>query len=197
MKKAEHSEADLVARLKSRDSDVLADLVNEHSRPLYRAARGMGFNEDEAEDMVQDVFITFLSSIDRFEGRSQLRTWLFGILHHKSMERRRKQAREDRHDTIDEIFEARFDGAGSWVSPPQDLIRLLESKQIGQAIAQCMDGLPALQRSVFVLREIEGLPGENVCKILGVSSTNMGVLMFRARNRLRECLEGKGWGQTR
>lgn len=197
MKQPELSESDTLDRLKNRDPDVIADLVDEHSRPLYRAARGMGFKEEEAEDIVQDVFITFLSSIDRFEGRSQLRTWLFGILHHKSMERRRKHAREDQHDTIDEIFEARFDGSGSWVAPPQDLVRLMESKQIGEAIAQCMEGLPALQRSVFVLREIEGLRGDEVCKILEVSVTNMGVLMFRARNRLRECLEGMGWGKTR
>ncbi|MBI4907279.1 MAG: sigma-70 family RNA polymerase sigma factor [Acidobacteria bacterium] len=196
MKQAELSESDALARLKNRDPEVLADLVNEHSRPLYRAARGMGFKEDEAEDMVQDVFITFLASIDRFEGRSQLRTWLFGILHHKSMERRRKRVREDQHDTIDEIFESKFDGSGSWASPPQDLVRLMESKQIGEAIAHCMEGLPPLQRSVFVLREMEGLDGDAVCKILEVSVTNMGVLMFRARNRLRECLEGRGWGKT-
>ncbi|MBK7928336.1 MAG: hypothetical protein IPJ98_12835 [Bryobacterales bacterium] len=69
----------------------------------------MGFTEDEAEDLIQDVFLTFLSSLHRFEGRSQTSTWLFGILHHKTMERRRKRVRDEQHDPIDAVFESRFD----------------------------------------------------------------------------------------
>ena len=67
---------------------------------------------------------------------------------------------------------------------------------LGEAIAHCLDGLPLTQRSVFVLREMEGVETEEVCKILEVTITNMGVLMHRARNRLRECLEGRGWRRT-
>ena len=67
---------------------------------------------------------------------------------------------------------------------------------LGEPIAHCLDGLPLAQRSVFVLREMEGVETEEVCKILEVTITNMGVLMHRARNRLRECLEGRGWGRT-
>ena len=187
---------ELLIRLQRRDPELLGSLVGEHSRPLYRAARGMGFREEEAEDMVQDVFVTFLSSLDRFEGRSQLRTWLFGILHNKTMERRRKRGQEEHHDPIDEVFESKFDSKGNWVAPPQDLLRLMESKQLGEAITHCLDGLPPTQRSVFVLREMEGVETEEVCKILQVTVTNMGVLMHHARNRLRECLEGRGWGRT-
>ncbi len=187
---------ELLLRLRRRDPEMLASLVSEHSRPLYRAARGMGFREDEAEDMVQDVFVTFLSSLDRFEGRSQLRTWLFGILHNKTMERRRKRGQEQQHDPIDEVFESKFGSNGKWSAPPQDLLRLMESKRLGEAITHCLDGLPLTQRSVFVLREMEGVETEEVCKILELTITNMGVLMHRARNRLRECLEGRGWGRT-
>ncbi|MBN8731623.1 MAG: RNA polymerase sigma factor [Acidobacteria bacterium] len=185
-----------LARLKRREPEALTALVNEHSRPLYRAARGMGFTEDEAEDLIQDVFLTFLSSLHRFEGRSQASTWLFGILHHKSMERRRKRIRDDQHDPIDDVFESRFDASGSWSTPPADLLRLQEARQIGEAIAHCLDGLSPLQRSVFVLREMEQLSTAEVCKILDLTVTNLGVTMFRARNRLRECLEGKGWGNA-
>jgi RNA polymerase sigma-70 factor (ECF subfamily) len=74
-----HLDAEQVARLRARDPATLARAVEEHARPLYRAARGMGFDEAEAEDLVQDVFTTFLETLDRFEGRSQVRTWLFGI----------------------------------------------------------------------------------------------------------------------
>jgi RNA polymerase sigma-70 factor (ECF subfamily) len=193
---ASQLDAGLVARLRARDPEALASAVQDHARALYRAARGMGFQETEAEDLIQDVFTTFLETLDRFEGRSQVRTWLFGILHRKVLERRREQYREQQHDPIDEVFESRFDARGKWVRPPEDLHRALESKEIGAALAGCLEGLPAAQREVFVLREMEGLETDEICKILCVTVTNMGVLMHRARNRLRECIEAKGWSRS-
>jgi RNA polymerase sigma-70 factor (ECF subfamily) len=188
-------DAVMVARLRARDPETLATAVHDHARTLYRAARGMGFQKTEAEDLVQDVFTTFLETLDRFEGRSPVRTWLFGILHRKVLERRREQYREEQYDPIDDVFESRFDTRGNWVRPPQDLQRLLESKEIGVAIAGCLEGLPSAQREVFVLREMESLATAEICKILGVTVTNMGVLIHRARNRLRECIEARGWSR--
>lgn len=185
-----------IDRLRSRDPETLSEAVREHARPLYRAARGMGFREEEAEDLVQDIFATFLETLDRFEGLSQVRTWLFGILHHKVFERRRERYREERNDPIDEVFESRFDTRGNWVRPPDDLHGLMESQQIGEAIAGCLEGLPAAQREVFVLREVQGFETPEICKILGLTVTNMGVMMHRARNRLRECIEKRGWSKT-
>lgn len=185
-------DADVIGRLRQRDPETLRATVQEHARPLYRAARGMGFREEEAEDLVQDVLTTFLATLDRFEGRSQIRTWLFGILHHKVLERRRESYREELSDPIDEVFESRFDSRGKWVRPPQDLHRLIESKEIGDAIEKCMEGLPQKQREAFVLREMEELETTEICKILGVTVTNLGVLLHRVRNRLRECLEARG-----
>lgn len=186
-----------VMQLRRRDPEALTTVVRDHARPLYRAARGMGFSDGEAEDLVQEVFITFLETLDRFEGRSQVRTWLFGILHNKVRERRREMYREEQNDPIDEVFESRFDAEGKWMRPPEDLDRLMESKEIERAIQECMEGLPGAQREVFVMREIEQLETAEVCKVLGVTVTNMSVLMHRARNRLRECIEGKGWGRAR
>jgi RNA polymerase sigma-70 factor, ECF subfamily len=184
--------AAFLERLRRRDPEALAEAVHEHARPLVRAARTLGFAEPEAEDIVQDVFRTFLERLENFEGRSQLRTWLFGILHRKALERHRAAALDDRMDPIDEVFESRFDSKGNWSRPPADLERLMLSKEIGDLIRGCMDGLPVNQREVFVLREVEGLETSEICKILAVSVTNFGVLMHRARARLRECLEGKG-----
>jgi len=197
MDRAGGPDHELLSRLRKRDPELLASLVREHSRPLYRAARALGFSEPDAEDLVQEVFVTFLSSLDRFEGRSQLRTWLFGILHKKAMERRRAQAREGRHDPIDEVFEARFDAQGNWSAPPRDLGRLAEARQLLDAIQHCLERLPPSQRAVFVLREMEGFETKEICKITGVTVTNLGVLIFRARNRLRECLEERGWGKRK
>jgi RNA polymerase sigma-70 factor (ECF subfamily) len=98
-------------------------------------------------------------------------------------------------DPIDEVFESRFDVKGNWTRPPAGLERLMLSKEIGELIRGCMDGLPANQREAFVLREVEDLDTGEICKILDVSVTNFGVLMHRARARLRECLEAKGWSK--
>src|SRR5215469_4071084 len=125
--------ADSLERLRRRDPDALAEAVHKHARPLLRAARALGFAEPEAEDMVQDVFWTFLERLDNFEGRSQLRTWLFGILHRKALERRRAAAMDDRTDPIDEVFESRFDSKGNWTRPPANLEQLMLSKEIGDS----------------------------------------------------------------
>lgn len=188
---------DLLVKLRRRDPSVLTATVNEHTRPLYRAARGLGFQESEAEDLVQEVFATFLETLDRFEGKSQVRTWLFGILHRKVLERRREMYREGETDSIEDVFESRFRPDGTWARPPQDLDRILQSREIGKAIQGCMEQLPGLQREVFVLREIEDLETAEICKILDITATNMSVLLHRARNRLRECIEARGWNPRR
>ncbi|MFN8006796.1 MAG: sigma-70 family RNA polymerase sigma factor [Terriglobia bacterium] len=191
------SQAELLNQLRSKEPHTLAAVVGEHTRPLYRAARGMGFHEEEANDLVQDVFTTFLETLDHFQGRSQIRTWLFGILHRKGLERWRERYREQQNDPIDEVFESRFDKQGNWTRPPEDLQRLMESKEIGEAIRRCMEGLPAVQREVFVLREMEEFETSEICKILDISVTNLSVLIHRARNRLRDCIEARGWRKAK
>lgn len=186
-----------LARLRGRDADTLRRIVEELARPLYRAARGMGFGEADAEDLVQDVFVTFIATLDRFEGRSRVSTWVFGILHRKAQERRREIARDEPHDRVDEVFEAQFDARGRWARPPQDLERLLASRELGTAIHTCVEQLPAPLREVFVLREIQDLDTAEICKILGRTVTHIGVQLHRARGRLRSCLEAQGWKGSR
>jgi RNA polymerase sigma factor (sigma-70 family) len=180
-------------RLRQRDPEELGRLVGELARPLYRAARGMGFSETDADDLVQEVFVTFVATLDRFEGRSQVSTWMFGILHRKAQERRRELAREEAHDPVDEQFLAAFDARGIWIEPPADLERLAASRELGDAIRHCLDQLPAPLREVFVLREMNGLGMAEAGKILGRTVTHIGVQLHRARARLRACLESRGW----
>jgi RNA polymerase sigma-70 factor (ECF subfamily) len=187
----------LLGRLRRRDPDTLRSVVDEHGRRLYRAARGMGHSTDEAEDLVQDVFVTFIESIERFEGRAQVGTWLFGILHHKSQERRRTVLREELNDPVDQVFESRFDARGSWVRPPPAPDQHVSAREAAEAIRDCVDGLSPLQREVFQLRQIEELSAADVSKIVEQTITHIGVLLHRARMKLRACLEGKGWGRSR
>jgi RNA polymerase sigma factor (sigma-70 family) len=190
-------DAGLLDQLRRRDPEVLASTVQEHARPLFRAARGMGFSDEQAEDVVQDVFTTFLETLDRFEGKSQLRTWLFGILHNKIRERRREVWRDEQYDPIDAVFESRFDTRGNWVRPPENILASLESAEVGIAVNTCMETLPGAQREAFLLREIQECETPEICKILEITVTNLHVLLHRARIRLRECMESKGWGKRR
>jgi len=89
-------------------------------------------------------------------------------------------------------MENRFKPDGTWLRPPLPVETALEATEIRDAIAGCLEGVPTSQRMAFILREVEGFSTKEICKILDVSRTNFGVLIYRARNRLRECLEAKG-----
>ena len=86
---------------------------------ILRAARGAGLDPQQAEDVTQATFTTFVEVAPRFEGRSSVRTWLFGILYKKIAEARRARQRARQMDEIDEAFERRFDASGNWSTPPQ------------------------------------------------------------------------------
>jgi RNA polymerase sigma-70 factor, ECF subfamily len=183
----------LLDQLRRRDPEALQAIVHKHARRLYRAARGMGFTIEQAEDLSQDVLVTFIESLDRFEGRAEVATWLFGILHHKAQERHRTRAREELNDPIDTVFEAQFDERGSWIRPPVSPDRAASAREARDAIRECVDGLPPLQREVFQLRQVEELSAAEASNVLAQTVTHIGVLLHRARMRLRACLEGKGW----
>ena len=175
---------------------MLRDVVDRHARRMYRAARGMGFTASDAEDLAQEVFVTFLDTLDRFEGRAEVGAWLFGILHHKAQERRRSRGREELADPIENAFEAEFDAGGSWIQPLVPADRLAASRETADALGQCLTELSDEHRAVFQLRQVEGLTAAEVSGILGCTTTNVGVMFHRARLRLRACLEGKGWGHS-
>lgn len=187
-----------IQALRRGDQNAVAALVNEHARPLFRAALGLGVAAADAEDVVQDVFVVCLQSLDRFEGRSRLKTWLWGILRNKAHEYFRAQGREQPTDDADlEAFDARFDARGRWVRPPADLDRQLQSHQAGAAIRRCLEGLGPRQREVFVLREISGMAASDISRLLGLTINHCGVLMHRARMGLQNCLEHAGWGSAK
>ncbi len=186
------TDAAFLTRLRSRDPQTLEAIVRHYLPQVVRAARAAGLQPHEAEDAAQSTFITFLEKADTFEGRSHVRTWLFGILFHKVMEMRRARERDLRADDIDDVMESRFDANGSWSKPPRPADAEIYARQVREGISDCLDGVPSKQRMAFVLREVEGLATDEICKILEVSGTNFGVLLYRVRNRLRECLETKG-----
>ncbi len=181
-----------VQRLRVGEPEATQAVIRAYLPQVVRAARGAGLAADAAEDVAQATFLTFLKVVKRFEGRSHVRTFLFGILYKKMAEKRRQQARERRTDSIDDVMESRFRPDGHWQTPPRPIDEHFHESEVRQQIDGCLDGLSLNQRMAFVLRESEGLTTEEIRKILDVSRTNLGVLLYRARNRLRECLEAKG-----
>lgn len=184
--------SELLAGVRSGDPEAQRVVVEAYLPQILRAARAAGLDATAAEDVAQSAFLTFFEKVATFEGRSRLRTWLFGILYLKIKETRRNSGREMPTDEIEAIVDRRFDEHGNWASPPAGIEQVLEGAEIREAIDGCLEGVPSLQRMAFVLREVEGLVSQEICKILDVTRTNLGVLIFRARNRLRECLEAQG-----
>ncbi len=180
------------ARIRAGEPAALQAVVHSYLGQILRAARGAGLDPQRAEDVTQATFATFVEKAGQFEGRSHVRTWLFGILYKKIAEARRELQREGRMDDIDDVVEQRFHPDGTWVRPPEPADERLYRTEINQFIGDCLEVVPTQQRMAFVLREVEDLDTDEICKILEVTRTNLGVLLHRARNRLRECLETKG-----
>ena len=151
----------------------------------------MGLPESEAEELVQASFAAFLEAARRFEGRSSVRTFLFGILYRKVLEQARRGGRELATDPADQVFEGRFNWWGHWSQAPAGPEREADVKEIAELIAQCLENLTDSQRAAFQLKEIDREPSAAIRNILGVEGTHLRVLLFRARNKLRECIEGK------
>ena len=181
----------LATRIRAREPDALQLVVRAYLGQVLRAARAAGLDPIRAEEVTQDTFTTFIEKAADFEGRSHVRTWLFGILYKKIAEARRKLRRDLQQDDIDEVLEERFKTDGTWMRPPRSVDAQVYDTEVRERIQECLETVPTKQRMAFTLREVEGLSTQEICKILEVSRTNLGVLFYRARNRLRECLEAK------
>jgi RNA polymerase sigma-70 factor (ECF subfamily) len=178
-------------KLHRRDPETITQVVNDHAEVLLKAAWGVGWQGTDAEELVQDTLVTFLKGIAQFEGRSSVRTYLIGILYLKALEKRRSESRQQSMDPIDEVFEKRFGFWGLWCTMPRGPEDEALAKETARLVEDCVAGLPVQQRMAFYLKEVEHESTDNLCKILDVSVTHLGVLLFRARNKLRECVQHK------
>lgn len=155
-------------------------------------------NPAQAEDAVQETLLAALEGLERFSGRSSLRTWLTGILKHKIIDHLRRGGRErplsndDDERAESEIVDALFAEDGHWRGVPADWgspAKALENSRFWKAFELCLQRLPARTARVFTMREVMEMSTDDICQELEISTTNCWVMLHRARLTLRECLE--------
>jgi RNA polymerase sigma-70 factor, ECF subfamily len=192
MRETSFSDPAFLAGLKNRDRTAWEQIVDTYLPQLLRAGRGMGFTPEENEDLAQSAFTALMEGIDRFERRSHIRTYLFGIFYNKISECTREKGRTQDYDPIDQVVEFRFDARGRWQQPPVDIERKIFRRELAEIVQQCVEALPRAQGMAFYLREVEEMTSSEICEKIGITATNLSMLLFRARKRLRECVEKKG-----
>jgi len=169
---------------------------------LMRFARTQLRNDAWAEDAVSDTLLAALEKPQSFAGQSQLKTWLVGILKHKVVDQLRRHTREatlmSDDDSMD-LDELLFAADGHWREAPKewaDPEHALRERQFFDVLEACVQHLPGVQGRVFMMREWLELETDEICKELAITSTNLWVLLHRARLRLRDCIQ-QGWFDTR
>ena len=200
---AEHEDALLVSALRAGDEGAFATLVDQHYGVMMRVAREFVATKEAAEDVVQETFLGVINGINRFEGRSSLRTWMYRILVNRARTRGERESRTRPFSAVaatgdDEpsVDPDRFftDGrwAGYWSSPPS-AEHLPEAgilaAELGDRLSAVIAELPPAQRTVLELRDVQGLTSTEVCELLDISEANQRVLLHRGRSRARAALE--------
>src|ERR1700719_3327384 len=168
-----------------------------HRGYLLRVARLQLRNDELAEDVVQDTLLAALQGSAGFSGKSSVKTWLTGILKHKIVDAIRRKTSGPELTTLAEEsqiddFDALFDSTGHWENPPADWGNPesdLERREFFDVMNFCLEKLPPNTARVFMMREVMELDSDEICKELSITSTNLWVIMYRARMALRQCLE--------
>lgn len=196
-------EESLVGRAREGDEAAFAALVRRYTPMLMRLARMYVPTDALAEDVVQETWVAVVRGLERFEGRSSFKTWLFRILVNRAKTRGVREHRsipfasvgggapdEDEGPTVDP---SRFTSEGAWTSAPADWRDdpelSLESDEALRIVREAIAELPERQKIVITLRDLEGLSSDEVRNVLDLSETNQRVLLHRARTKVRQALE--------
>jgi RNA polymerase sigma-70 factor, ECF subfamily len=210
-RRADH---ELVARLRAGDESAFADVVDAWSPVMLRVARTFVSTDASAQEIVQETWLAVVRGLDRFEGRSSVRTWVFRILTNLGKTRGVREARAVPWSSLSgadtagpTVDPSRFRGADdewsngwtpmgsprAWSPTPEDAAL---AGEIRRQVASALEDLPERQRTVVSLRDVHGLSADEVCSTLDISVANQRVLLHRGRARLREILEDYYRGLT-
>jgi RNA polymerase sigma-70 factor (ECF subfamily) len=179
----------LVAAVRDGDQAAFVELIKRYQPRLLRLAEATVGSRAVAEEVTQDTWLGVIRGIDRFEGRSSFKTWLFRVLYNRAAS---AAGREQRAGRPADDLDNRFDTSGAWAAPPtpwSDAVddRLTAAHLAGRA-RELLAELPDNQRQVVTLRDVEGLQPADVAAVLGITNGNQRVLLHRGRTRLRTLL---------
>lgn len=201
---ADHS---LLEALREGREDAFVSLVNLYNASLFRLAMMYLGDRSVAEEVVQETWIGLLESLDRFEERSSLKTWIFRILINSAKKRRGRERRSipfsalwDPHEERgepsvdpDRFLDTGHRWAQHWRAPPSDWSDLPGERVVSKETLDHVEGaiasLPPAQREVITLRDLQGWSATEVCNVLDLTETNQRVLLHRARTKVRRDLE--------
>jgi RNA polymerase sigma-70 factor (ECF subfamily) len=191
------SDPDLV-RLKNQDHQAFEILVEKYHRQMLIVARAI-IGESLAEEVVQEAWVSIYNALPSFEGRSSIKTWIYTIVSNQAKTRLRKESRLVSMNDLENDIPAylkneRFHDDGHWSSAPplwdtESPEKLLENEQLRQCIEKTLELLPGVQKSVFLLRDIEQQSLEEICNILQIANSNVRVLLHRARVKLMQVID--------
>jgi RNA polymerase sigma-70 factor (ECF subfamily) len=192
------SDRGLVARLKTGDERAFEEVLKRYELKVYNLTRGLLRHDEDAQDALQETFLSVFRNIGRFKGDSSLSTWIYRIAVNSALMKKRKGRREEKNVTIDEYM-PEFDDTGHRVAVVPDwhpaVDQLLLNKELGSMLRQWIAELPKDYRTVFVLRDQEELGNEEVAAILGLSVAAVKSRLHRARLYLRERAKRYVYGQ--
>lgn len=194
-------DAELLRRLLGGDEKAFTELVVRYNATLIRVALYYVNNQASAEDVAQDTWIAVLRGVDRFEGRSSFKTWLFRILVNRA---RSTGTKEHRSILVDptgsdvSVAANRFDDGGAWRVPPEPFTDAIDNavanEKIVRSVREAIVRLPEPQRAVVTLRDVEGLSTMEVAELLELSEANVRVILHRGRARVRNDVETRMQG---
>ncbi len=200
-------ERDFLAALRAGDESAFTRLVGSHHNSLIRMARMYVRTQEVAEEVVQETWLGVLKGLNQFEGRCSLKTWIFQILLNRA---RTRGEREGRMIPFSVLFDAQSDPGepavdpsqfnendpewpGGWVTQPRNWGSTPEQELLAAEFRACVESaiatLPANQKEVITLRDVQGWTSEEVCNVLGISETNQRVLLHRGRSKVRQILD--------
>jgi RNA polymerase sigma-70 factor (ECF subfamily) len=195
-------DARLLQRLLAGDEDAFMRLVERYGPAMLRVATSLVRSRSVAEEVVQDTWVAVLRGIERFEGRSSLKTWLFRILVNRARSQYAREARSvpvsalaapDDEGGDGDLLDGLDPQTGWWIASPRPWsdcpVERLLSAETDACVRAAIAALPAAQRRVIELRDVEGWSAAEVCDLLELSEGNQRVLLHRARTKVRRALD--------
>jgi len=177
--------------------------VDRYSRELFRFAVQRLRNEDDAEDVVQETFLTAWRTRKNFRGDLSERNWLYMILKSRIIDSvRKRQTRQKTFTDVEDVGEDTFREDGHWAPEyraqqwPPEAMDHIERLEFQEVFDRCLGGLTDRSRLIFLAKEVDGLEAEEICQEFDITASNLWVILHRARLKLRECLQKNWFGET-